>query len=38
MTLNDDAAKAKFGDFDAKLPYMLTTSNAWSERTNQFIP
>lgn len=28
MTLNDDAAKAKFGDFDAKLPYMLTTSNA----------
>ena len=22
------AAKAKFGDFDAKLPYMLTTSNA----------
>ena len=28
MTLNDDAAKAKFGDFDAKLPYLRTTSNA----------
>jgi alkyl hydroperoxide reductase subunit AhpC len=28
LTLDDTAAKAKFGDFDAKLPYLRTTSNA----------
>lgn len=28
LTLDDTAAKAKFGDFDAKLPYLRVTSNA----------
>ncbi|NBR38342.1 MAG: peroxiredoxin [Alphaproteobacteria bacterium] len=28
LTLNDDAAKEKFGEFDAKLPYLRMTSNA----------
>jgi len=28
LSLDDAAAKAKFGDFDAKLPYLKTTSNA----------
>ena len=28
LTLDDAAAKAKFGDFDTKLPYLQITSNA----------
>jgi alkyl hydroperoxide reductase subunit AhpC len=28
LTLNDDAAKEKFGEFDAKLPYLRMTSDA----------
>ena len=28
LSLDDAAAQAKFGDFDAKLPYLQTTSNA----------
>ena len=28
LTLDDDAAKEKFGEFEAKLPYLRMTSNA----------